>query len=169
MKFASANLDSLCKLYVNQLQHLHSAEAQITAAFPKMIEKTVDAELKRALESHLEETRAHVIRIERILGNSASKVRPKKNKGIAALIAEGEDIITDATDEVIRDACIIAVAQKVEHYEIASYRTVCTFAEILGRTDEADLLDETLEEEKHAGTVLTEIVDTANTRADKAA
>lgn len=169
MKFISANLDNLRKLYVNQLQYLHSAETQITDALPKMIDKSTDPQLKRALQNHLQETREHVGRLEQILQNSLGKVDSKKNKGIAALIAEGDDIITDTTDEAVRDAGIIAAAQKVEHYEMASYGTVRTFAEILGRTDEADLLDKTLEEEKHADTVLTQIADTANTRADRAA
>lgn len=169
MKFISANLDNLRKLYVDQLQHLHSAETQITDALPKMIEKSTDAQLKRALETHLQETRGHVARLEQILQNSMGKVDSKKNKGIAALITEGEDIITDASDEAVRDAGIIGAAQKVEHYEIAAYGTLRTFAEILGLIDEADLLETTLDEEKHADVLLTQIADTANTRADKAA
>jgi ferritin-like metal-binding protein YciE len=86
-----------------------------------------------------------------------------------ALITEGNDIVKDASDESVRDAGIIAAAQKVEHYEIAAYGTVRTFAEILGEERDADLLEQTLEEEKHADSVLTSISDTANTRADKAA
>jgi ferritin-like metal-binding protein YciE len=96
-------------------------------------------------------------------------VDSKKCKGIAALISEGDDVITDASDEAVRDAVIIAAAQKVEHYEMAAYGTVRTFAEILGQTPEADLLERTLDEEKHADAVLTQISDCANTRADKAA
>lgn len=168
MKFISANLDNLRKLYVNQLQHLHSAETQITDALPKMIEKSTEPQLKRALETHLKETRGHVARIEQILQNSLGKVDSKKNKGIAALISEGEDVITDATDDSVRDAGIIAAAQKVEHYEMAAYGTLRTFAEILGLTDQADLLDQTLEEEKNADLILTQISDVANTRADRA-
>lgn len=169
MKFMSANLDNLRKLYVDQLQHLHSAETQITKALPKMIEKATDPQLKDALETHLQETRGHVTRLEQILSQSTGEVDSKKNKGIAALISEGEDIITDSTDESVRDAGIIAAAQKVEHYEMSGYGTVRTFAEILGETNQADLLDKTLEEEKHADLVLTQIADSANTRADRAA
>ena len=149
MKFISANLDSLRKLYIDQLQHLHSAETQITDALPKMIEKSSEPQLKRALETHLQETRGHIARLEQILQNSAGKVDSKKNKGIAALITEGEDIITDASDESVRDAGIIAAAQKVEHYEMAAYGTVRTFAEILGLSDQADLLDKTLRKAEH--------------------
>ena len=169
MKFMSANLDSLRKLYIDQLQHLHSAETQITAALPKMIDKSSDPQLKQALETHLRETRGHVARLEQILNECVGKVGSKTNKGIAALITEGEDIITDASDESVRDAGIIAAAQRTEHYEIAVYGTVRTFAEILGSNEQAGLLDKTLDEEKHADAVLTQISDSANTRADKAA
>jgi|SRR5579864_1320397 len=169
MKFISANLQSLKELYIDQLRDIHSAETQIVDALPKMIEKSTDPQLKQALQTHLQETRGHVARVEQILQNTVGKVDSKKCKGIAALITEGEDIITDAKDNSVRDVGIIAAAQKVEHYEMAAYGTVRTFAEILGLTDQADLLEQTLEEEKHADAVLTQVADTANTRADKAA
>ena len=169
MKFFSANLDSLRKLYIDQLQQLHSAETQITEALPKMIDAATEPELKQALEIHLQETKQHVNRLDQILRESAGKVDAKKNKGIAALITEGEDVVTDAIDNSVRDAGIIAAAQKVEHYEMAAYGTMRSFAEILGLTTHADLLEKTLEEEKHADAVLTSISDSANTQADKAA
>jgi ferritin-like metal-binding protein YciE len=169
MKFVSANLESLKQLYLDQLEHLHSAETQITKALPKMIEKSTDSQLKRALETHLQETRVHVARLEQILQGRVGKVDSKKNKGIAGLITEGEDIITDAKDESVRDAGIIAAAQRVEHYEMAAYGTVRTFAEILGDNQNAELLNKTLEEEKHADQVLTQISDSANIRANRAA
>lgn len=169
MKFMSANLESLRELYIQQLQYLHSAETQITDALPKMIEKATDPQLKQALDQHLQETRGHVTRLEQILQSATGDVDSKKNKGMAALITEGEDLIKDASDDSVRDAGIIAAAQKVEHYEMAAYGTVRTFAEILGHTDQADLLDTTLDEEKHADALLTQIADTANTQADKAA
>lgn len=169
MKFMSANLDNLKKLYVDQLQHLHSAEKQIVDALPGMINKSRDPQLKQALETHLQETRGHVTRLEQILRNATGDVDTKKSKGIAALITEGEDMIKDATDDAIRDAGIIGSAQKVEHYEMAAYGTVRTYAEILGYADQAELLEKTLEEEKHADRVLTQISDSANTRAERAA
>ncbi len=169
MKFFSANLDSLRKLYLDQLQHLHSAETQITEALPKMIDAATEPQLKSALQTHLQETRGHVARLEQILNQAKGSVDSKKSKGIAALITEGEDVIKDAVDTSVRDAGIIAAAQKVEHYEMAAYGTVRTFAEILGNDAQATLLDQTLEEEKHADAVLTSISDTANTKADKAA
>jgi ferritin-like metal-binding protein YciE len=169
MRFFSANLDNLRKLYLDQLQQLHSVETQIAEALPRMIDKSREPALKQLLDTHLQETREHVARLEQILHQQAGKVDPKKNKGVAALIAEGEDVVTDASDDAVRDAGIIAAAQKVEHYEMAAYGTVRSFAEILGEIDHAELLDKTLDEEKHADAVLTEISDTANTKAERAA
>jgi ferritin-like metal-binding protein YciE len=169
MRFFSANLDSLRKLYLDQLQQLHSAETQITEALPKMIDAATEPQLKNAFETHLQETRGHVARLEQILQQAKGSVDSTESKGIAALIREGEDIIKEATDESVRDAGIIGAAQKVEHYEIAAYGTVRTFAEILGNDSQAELLDLTLEEEKHADSILTAISDTANTSADQAA
>ncbi len=169
MKFFSPNLDNLRKLYVDQLQQLHSAETQITEALPKMIEAANEPQLRQALQTHLQETETHVSRLDEILSLLEGSTSSQKCKGIAALISEGEDVIKDATDESVRDAGIIAAAQKVEHYEIAAYGTVRTFAEILGEEAHVDLLEKTLDEEKHADAVLTEIADTANTKADKAA
>src|SRR2546423_9365028 len=102
MKFFSANLDSLRKLYIDQLQQLYSAEAQITEALPMMIEASTELELKRALETHLGETKVHAARLRQILQETTSDIESKKNKGIAALITEGEDLIKDATDESVR-------------------------------------------------------------------
>jgi ferritin-like metal-binding protein YciE len=169
MNFFPANLDSLRKLYVDQLEQLYSAETQITKALPKMIDKATDPHLKNALQTHLQETEGHVSRLERILNQVQGSVDSKKCKGIAALITEGEDVIKDTADESVRDAGIIAAAQKVEHYEMAAYGAVRTFADILGNEEDATLLNQTLEEEKHADMILTGIADTANVKADKAA
>lgn len=134
-----------------------------------MIEVSTEAELQRALETHLEETRGHVSRLVGILKADTGKSRSKKCKGMSAVIAEGQNVITEATDDSVRDAGIISAAQRIEHYEIAAYGTVRNFAEILGKTEEAELLEKTLEEEKHADEVLTQISDSANTQADRAA
>ena len=134
-----------------------------------MIDAATEPQLKEALQSHLGETKGHVSRVEQILREAAGSVDTKKSKAMAVLITEGEDVIKDATDDSVRDAGIIAAAQKVEHYEIAAYGTVRTFAEILGESNHAELLEQTLEEEKHADEVLTAISDLANTKADKAA
>lgn len=161
--------DNLLKLYFDQLDQLHSAETQIREALPKMIEAATEPELKRALQNHLEETQGHAARLDKILLEAKGVVDPKHCKGIAALIAEGEDVIHDATDESVRDAGIIAAAQKIEHYEMAAYGTLRAFAEILGNPEHAALLDQTLEEEKHADAILTSIADTANDKAHKIA
>jgi len=169
LKFFSANLDSLRKLYIDQLQQLYDAETQVTEALPKMIEAATESGLKKALETHLQETTGHLARVDEILIQANGFVEPKRCKDIDALISEGEDVIKDATDESVRDAGIIAAAQKVEHYEIAAYGTLRTFAEILGNEGHVVLLNQTLEEEKNADAVLTRIADTANNKARKVA
>ena len=161
----SDNLESLRDLYISELRELHSAETQITDALPKMIKAASEPSLKQALQTHLQETEMHVARLETILNQAQSEVNPKKCKALAAIIDDGDDLIGDTKDESIRDVVIIAAAQKVEHYEMAAYGTVRTFAGILGQTNDADLLNQTLNEEKHADAVLTSISQTANPRA----
>jgi len=169
MKFLSANIDSLRKLYINQLQMLLSTEEQITDALPKMIDKATDMQLKQAFESHLEETIVHVARLQKILESETGEVRPIKCKVLAALVEEAEDMINDATDESVRDVGLIAAAQRVEHYEIATYGAVRHFAVILGEVKAAELLDQTIKEEGHADHLLTEIANRVNPYAEKAA
>jgi ferritin-like metal-binding protein YciE len=169
MKFFSENLDSLRALYINQLQMLVSTEEQITDALPKMIEKATDPELKRAFDTHLQETRTHLSRVQQILRQSTGEAKSIKCKALAGLVTEAEDMIKDAADESVRDAALISAAQRVEHYEMAVYGTVRYFAEILGESSHADILDQTLNEEKHADEVLTEIAGQVNPTAQKAA
>ena len=168
MKFFSANLDSLRKLYFDQLQQLHSAETQITEALPKMIQSATEPQLKNALQTHLQETKGHVARLEQILNEAKGSVDSKKSKGMAALITEGEDVIKDAADQSVRDAGIIAAAQKVEHYEIAAYGTVRQFAWVLGENAAAGVLDMTLKEEGQADHLLTSIAERINVHAKHA-
>lgn len=160
--------DNLLKLYFDQLDQIHSAETQIRDALPKLIEAATEPELKSALQNHLEQTTSHAARLDKILMEAKGVVDPKPCKGMAALLTEGEDVIHDATDESVRDAGIIAAAQKIEHYEMAAYGTLRTFAEILGNPEHAALLAQTLEEEKHADAILSSIADTANDKAHKA-
>lgn len=169
MVFHSANIDNLRKLYVDQIQRLHSAETEIIEALPKFMESAQDLELKKALQNHLQETRQHVSRLETILQQAAGKVESKKSKAMSAIISEGEDLIGDAKNDSVRDAAIIAAGQRVEHYEIAAYGAVRDFAQIIGETDQASLLESTLEEEKNADATLTAMSGAANTRADRAA
>lgn len=169
MKFFSANIDSLRKLYVNQLQMLLSTEQQITEALPKMIEKATDPQLKQAFQSHLQETEAQVNRLEQILQETTGEAKAIKCKVLSALVDEAEDMIKDASDDSVRDAALIAAAQRVEHYEIATYGAVRHFAQILGETSQAQLLDQTIKEEGHADHLLTEIANRVNPYAQKAA
>lgn len=169
MKFFSANVDNLRKLYISELQRMYSAEVQIAQALPRMIVAAIEPQLRLALETHLEQTRNHVIRVEEILSQRNGSLEPKKNKSIAALISEGQDVIEDSTDDSVRDAGIIGAAQKIEHYEIAVYGTLRTFAEILGEDAPAQSLEQMLQEEKQADAALTEIANTANMKADKEA
>jgi ferritin-like metal-binding protein YciE len=168
MKFFSANIDSLRKLYVNQLQMLLSTEEQITHALPKMIDKASDVQLKQAFQSHLQETDVHVTRLQQILQEETGETKSIKCKVLAALVEEAEGMIKDASDESVRDAALIAAAQRVEHYEMATYGAVRQFARILGKPSQAQLLDQTIREEKHADQLLTEIADRVNPYAKAA-
>ncbi len=169
MKVFSANLDNLRKLYINQLQMLLSTEQQIIEALPKMIDKAMDTQLKQAFESHLQETRVHVTRIEQMLNHSAGEAKPIKCKVLAALVTETEDMVKDSADESVRDAALISAGQRVEHYEIAVYGAVRRWAQILGETAHVELLDKTIKEEGHADQLLTEIADRVNPYAQRAA
>lgn len=168
MKFFSANIDSLRELYINQLRSLLSTEQQITEALPKMIQKATDPELKQAFQTHLKETQTHVSRLEQIL-SERGKVDAIKCKSTAALISGAEDLISDAKDDSVRDAVLIASAQRIEHFEIASYGTVRNWARILGENRHAQVLDQTVKEEGNADHILTSIADRVNPYAEKAA
>ena len=169
MRFHSAEIDNLRKLYVDQIEHLLSAEDQIMEALPKMVEATCDAELKRVLQTHLEQTREQVSRLEQIAQQSLGKLEAKRNKSMAALIDEGNELLNHAKNDPVRDVAIITACQRIEHYEIAVYSAMCNFAEIIGETEQSGLLEKTLEEEKNANEALSGIAESANTRADQAA
>jgi ferritin-like metal-binding protein YciE len=169
MKLFSANLDSLRDLYRNQLRMLLSTEQQIIEALPTMIEKATDVQLKQGFQSHLQETRVHVTRVQQILTEELREAEPIKCKALAALVSEAEDMIKDTTDSSVRDVALIAAAQRVEHYEIATYGAVRRWAQILGEAEQADLLDKTIQEEGHADQLLTSIAERVNVEADKAA
>jgi ferritin-like metal-binding protein YciE len=169
MKFFSANLETLRELYINQIRMLLSTEQQITEALPKMIEKATDTQLKQAFQSHLQETHVHVTRLQEILQAEKQDVEALKCKVLPALVAEAEDMIKDATDTSVRDAALIAAAQRVEHYEIAVYGAVRQWANILGRGGQVSMLDQTIKEEGHADHLLTTIAGRVNVEADKAA
>lgn len=152
-------LESLHDLYLSELKDLYSAENQIIKALPKVIEKTTSPELRQALESHLEETRGHVTRLEEVFQMHGEEPKKMKCKGMQGVLDEGEEMLGfDATPDV-RDAAIISSCQRVEHYEIAAYGSVRTFAEQMGHDRAAAILQQTLDEEKEADEKLTDIAE----------
>jgi ferritin-like metal-binding protein YciE len=169
MKFFSANLETLRELYHNQLRMLLSAEQQITEALPTMIERATDTQLKQAFQSHLQETHVHVTRLQQILREETNDDESITCKVLPALVAEAEDMMKDATDTSVRDAALIAAAQRVEHYEIAVYGAVRQWAHILGEAEQVIILDQTIQEEGHADQLLTSISNRVNIEADRAA
>src|SRR6185295_4357552 len=133
-------LDSLQTLWIEELRDLYNAENQLLKALPKMAEGASSPELKQMFEDHLEETKGHVERLEEIFEKLDEKPTGKTCKAMKGLVEEGSEILEEKGEEAVLDAGIIAAAQKVEHYEIASYGTVVAFAKILGEEDAADLL-----------------------------
>ncbi len=153
------NLDSLHKLYVMELKDLYSAETQLLDAIPKMEKAANNSELKEAFTSHLKETRNHVNRLESIFSRLDFEPGGHKCAAMEGLIKEGEEIINSDIDANVIDAALVAAAQRVEHYEIAGYGTTRAYAEKLGRTEDADVLQETLNEEGHANQTLTRLAE----------
>lgn len=154
-----ANVDSLESLLQEELKDLYDAEKQITKALPKMMKKASADELRQGLEEHLQQTEQHIERLEQAFEHLGIPARGKKCKGMQNLIAEGDEMIGDAEEDATRDAIIIAAAQKVEHYEMAGYGTARTWAARLGQDEVAQLLEETLEEEKETDRRLTEVAE----------
>jgi len=150
-------METLQELYVEELQDVYDAEKQLVKALPKMAKNANNEELKAALEQHLEQTEEHVSRLERVFEELGEKPKGKKCKAMQGLLEEGKEMMEEDASEEVRDAAMIAAAQKVEHYEIATYGTLRTYAEMLGFDDQADLLQETLDEEKDTDENLTEL------------
>ena len=168
MALFSMDLNSLRDLFIDELRDLYDAETQITEALPKLIKKAEYPELKSALEEHLEVTRGQIQRLEQIFNSLGEKPTGETCKGMKGLIKEGDDMASrDGVPSVI-DAAIISSAQRVEHYEIAGYGTVRTYAELLGETEFANLLQQTLDEEKEADQTLNQIAGTINVQAKAA-
>src|SRR3982075_3124212 len=152
-------LDSLKKLYLEELRDLYSAETQLVKALPKMVKGASSAELKEAFESHLEQTKEHVERLNQIFDRLDEKPIGKTCKAMKGLIEEGSEMLEEEGDESVIDAGLIGAAQRVEHYEIASYGTVRTFANLLGEDDAAELLQQTLDEEGETDKELSELAE----------
>jgi ferritin-like metal-binding protein YciE len=161
--------NSLRELYVKELQDLYDAENQIIKALPKMIDNASSERLQNALNEHLEVTREQAQRIQQIFSDMGQKLKAEKCKGLEGIIKEGSEVLKDAEDDDVRDAAIIASAQKVEHYEMASYGTVRTWAQLLGEDEAADLLQQTLDEEKDADQKLNQLAEEINVEAKESA
>jgi ferritin-like metal-binding protein YciE len=154
------------ELFKEELEDLYDAEKQIVQALPKMVEAASSEELKSAFEEHLEQTKEQVKRLERVFKAIGEKPQGKTCEGMQGLLKEGEKMISEIPKSPVLDAAIIGAAQKVEHYEISGYGTARTMAEMLGQQDAAELLEETLEEEKTTDENLTEIAEAIMTGED---
>lgn len=161
-------LATLKDLYVDELKDLYSAETQLTEALPKMAKAATEPKLKEGIESHLKQTEEHVNRLQLIISQLGEGPEGKTCKGMKGLIAEGAEIISEDAEPPVKDAGIISAAQRVEHYEMAGYGTVLTYAEQLGEKEAAKLLKQTLEEEGETDKKLTKLaVSTVNVEANR--
>ena len=164
MKIFSANVKSPAALYNTELRKALDLEEQGVEAFPDMIEKSTDAQLKQAFQSHLQESETHVAKVKQLLsqqkdtGSQACRV-------IHALVSEAQDTVKDVTDSHVLDIALIGAGQQVEHHEIAVYGTLRQWAILLGRNDDAQILESILNDEKHADKLLSMIADRVNSEA----
>lgn len=154
---------ALKELYVDELRDIYNAENQLTKALPKMAKASTSEKLRAGFEEHLEQTKGHVERLEQIFTEMGEKPTGKKCKGMEGLIEEGKEMIEEEELEgEALDAGLISAAQRVEHYEIAAYGCVRTYANLLGETEAAELLEETLNEEKETDKKLTKLAEQIN-------
>jgi len=163
------SVNTIEKLFVEELKDLYSAENQITKALPKLVEAASSKELQSALEHHLKETQGHVQRLEQVFEILGASPKGKTCNGMKGILSEGSEAIEDTDEGDVRDAALISGAQRVEHYEMAAYGAVRSFAERLKQKQIVQLLEETLEEEKAADKKLTDISKKLNQQALHAA
>lgn len=150
---------SLHDMFVDELRDAYDAEKQLIKALPKLARAAVSDELREAFESHLTETQGHVTRLEQVFTSLEEKTRGKHCDGIAGIIEEGKSVLEEDIEESAIDACLIAAGQRAEHYEIAAYGTLVAWARAMEHTEAAELLEETLEEEKAADEKLTSLAE----------
>ena len=162
------SVNTVEKLFVEELKDLYSAENQITKALPKMAKAAISSELKTAFETHLRETEGQIKRLDRVFDILDKAAGGKSCKGMKGLLEEGAEVIQETEGEV-RDAAMISAAQRVEHYEIAAYGSVRTYAELLGQKEIASLLQQTLDEEGETDKKLTQIAGKVNKQAQRQA
>lgn len=156
---------ALKELYIDELKDIYNAENQLVKALPKMAKAANSEELRTGFEEHLEQTRGHVQRLEQIFKELGEKPSGKKCKGMEGLVAEGQEMMGEDFEDDVMDAALISAAQRVEHYEIAAYGTVRTYAELLGEDTAVQLLEQTLDEEKETDQKLTDMASEINVRA----
>jgi ferritin-like metal-binding protein YciE len=156
---------ALKELYIDELRDIYNAENQLLKALPKMAKASTSTDLRSGFESHLQQTRGHVQRLETIFKELGEKPSGKKCKAMEGLVAEGAETMGEDYEDEVMDAAIIAAAQRVEHYEIAAYGTVRTYAELLGEENAVQLLEQTLEEEKETDQKLTDLASDINVQA----
>jgi ferritin-like metal-binding protein YciE len=161
VKATSEAASGLRDLFEDSLKDIYWAEKALTKALPKMAKNATSQELIDAINDHTEVTKEHVARLEEVFEQIGTKAQAKKCDAMEGLIKEGEGIMEETEEGVVRDAGIIAAGQKIEHYEIATYGTLVSFAKILGEDEAASLLEETLNEEKDADATLTEVAESA--------
>lgn len=155
--FTGMELNSFDDLFVEQLQDLYDAEQRIIKALPSMIDAAHSSELKSAFQQHLRETESQVQRLEQVFQILGQSAKAKTCEAMKGLIREGDEVVSATGDPDVKDAALIAAAQRIEHYEIAGYGTACTFARQLGQEDAANLLHQTLEEEFATDKKLTDL------------
>jgi ferritin-like metal-binding protein YciE len=160
--------NSLHELYVDELKDIYSAETQLVRALPKMAKAATSEALSSGFSKHLEETKGHVARLEKIFQDLDESPKGKKCKGMEGLIEEGSEAIEEDYEGAVKDAALIGAAQRVEHYEIAAYGTVVAFAETMGHANHVKLLTQTLNEEKATDEKLSELSDEINPEANGA-
>jgi ferritin-like metal-binding protein YciE len=156
---------ALKELYIDELKDIYNAENQLVKTLPKMAKAANSEELRNGFEEHLEQTRGHVQRLEQIFKELGEKPSGKKCKGMEGLVAEGQEMMGEDFEDDVMDAALISAAQRVEHYEIAAYGTVRTYAELLGEDTAVQLLEQTLEEEKETDQKLTDMASEINVKA----
>ncbi|HUQ68291.1 MAG TPA: ferritin-like domain-containing protein [Planctomycetaceae bacterium] len=154
-------LANLKELFIDELRDVLSAEKQLVKALPKMAKAATSTDLRQGFEKHLKETENHVVRLEQVFESLGETARAKTCKAMQGLVEEGSDIIEEDAEPDVKDAALIAAAQKVEHYEIATYGTLVTWANHLGQKKASKLLAQTLEEEKTTDAKLTEFAENA--------
>ena len=159
---------ALNELFIDELKDIYWAEKHLAKALPKMAKASTSDELRTAIENHLAETENHITRLESAFESIGVKAVAVKCEAMAGLIKEGDEIVTETEKgSLTRDAGIISAAQKIEHYEIASYGTLKTLALVLGYNEAAELLDSTLQEEKNADSLLTKIAESGINQSSK--